>query len=93
MKKSYWPQTFEQYLEYFILYLEFISVISSQLSLLAEVGFGGCLLYVDPCDASFGNKTFGVTLNPGGNPLFREDASNGKYLRLHQGTVAFLRLY
>ncbi|KTF74939.1 hypothetical protein cypCar_00040961, partial [Cyprinus carpio] len=47
------------------------------LSLLAEVGFGGCLLYVDPCDAPFGNKTFGVTLNPGGNPFFREDASTG----------------
>uniref|UniRef100_A0A8C1LQW6 N-acetylated alpha-linked acidic dipeptidase like 2 n=1 Tax=Cyprinus carpio TaxID=7962 RepID=A0A8C1LQW6_CYPCA len=46
-----------------------------KLSLLAEVGFGGCLLYVDPCDAPFGNKTFGVTLNPGGNPFFREDAS------------------
>uniref|UniRef100_A0A671MIS7 N-acetylated alpha-linked acidic dipeptidase like 2 n=1 Tax=Sinocyclocheilus anshuiensis TaxID=1608454 RepID=A0A671MIS7_9TELE len=51
-----------------------------KLSLLAEVGFGGCLLYVDPCDAPFGNKTFGVTLNPGGNPFFREDASTGKYL-------------
>uniref|UniRef100_A0A673IG95 N-acetylated alpha-linked acidic dipeptidase like 2 n=1 Tax=Sinocyclocheilus rhinocerous TaxID=307959 RepID=A0A673IG95_9TELE len=48
-----------------------------KLSLLAEVGFGGCLLYVDPCDAPFGNKTFGVTLNPGGNPFFREDASTG----------------
>ncbi|XP_016147667.1 inactive N-acetylated-alpha-linked acidic dipeptidase-like protein 2 [Sinocyclocheilus grahami] len=46
-----------------------------KLSLLAEVGFGGCLLYVDPCDAPFGNKTFGVTLNPGGNPFIREDAS------------------
>uniref|UniRef100_A0A8C2BRD0 N-acetylated alpha-linked acidic dipeptidase like 2 n=1 Tax=Cyprinus carpio TaxID=7962 RepID=A0A8C2BRD0_CYPCA len=46
-----------------------------KLSLLAEVGFGGCLLYVDPCDAPFGNKTFGVTLNPGGNPFFRDDAS------------------
>uniref|UniRef100_A0A672SSL1 N-acetylated alpha-linked acidic dipeptidase like 2 n=1 Tax=Sinocyclocheilus grahami TaxID=75366 RepID=A0A672SSL1_SINGR len=51
-----------------------------KLSLLAEVGFGGCLLYVDPCDAPFGNKTFGVTLNPGGNPFIREDASTGKYL-------------
>ncbi|XP_051532070.1 inactive N-acetylated-alpha-linked acidic dipeptidase-like protein 2 [Myxocyprinus asiaticus] len=39
-----------------------------KLSLLAEMGFGGSLLYVDPCDGPFGNKTFGVTLNPGGNP-------------------------
>ncbi|XP_058648330.1 inactive N-acetylated-alpha-linked acidic dipeptidase-like protein 2 isoform X2 [Onychostoma macrolepis] len=46
-----------------------------KLSLLAEVGFGGCLLYVDPCDAPFGNKTFGVTLNPGGNPFFQKDTS------------------
>uniref|UniRef100_A0A672P8S4 N-acetylated alpha-linked acidic dipeptidase like 2 n=1 Tax=Sinocyclocheilus grahami TaxID=75366 RepID=A0A672P8S4_SINGR len=45
-----------------------------KLSLLAEVGFGGSLLYVDPCDAPFGNKTFGVTLNPGGNPFPEEDA-------------------
>uniref|UniRef100_A0A671MMV4 N-acetylated alpha-linked acidic dipeptidase like 2 n=1 Tax=Sinocyclocheilus anshuiensis TaxID=1608454 RepID=A0A671MMV4_9TELE len=57
-----------------------------KLSLLAEVGFGGCLLYVDPCDAPFGNKTFGVTLNPGGNPFFREDASTGKYLRSIDGS-------
>ncbi|XP_052424815.1 inactive N-acetylated-alpha-linked acidic dipeptidase-like protein 2 [Carassius gibelio] len=49
-----------------------------KLSLLAEVGFGGCLLYVDPCDAPFGNKTFGVTLNPGGNPFFREDTSTAR---------------
>ncbi|KAA0707814.1 Inactive N-acetylated-alpha-linked acidic dipeptidase-like protein 2 [Triplophysa tibetana] len=39
-----------------------------KLSLLEELGFGGSLLYVDPRDSSFGNKTFGVTLNPGGNP-------------------------
>ncbi|XP_056108781.1 inactive N-acetylated-alpha-linked acidic dipeptidase-like protein 2 isoform X1 [Rhinichthys klamathensis goyatoka] len=45
-----------------------------KLSLLAEVGFGGSLLYVDPCDASFGNKTFGVTLNPGGNPFSQENS-------------------
>uniref|UniRef100_A0A671PP46 N-acetylated alpha-linked acidic dipeptidase like 2 n=1 Tax=Sinocyclocheilus anshuiensis TaxID=1608454 RepID=A0A671PP46_9TELE len=45
-----------------------------KLSLLAEVGFGGSLLYVDPCDAPFGNKTFGVTLNPGGNPFSEENA-------------------
>ncbi|XP_057218073.1 inactive N-acetylated-alpha-linked acidic dipeptidase-like protein 2 isoform X2 [Triplophysa rosa] len=43
-----------------------------KLSLLEELGFGGSLLYVDPCDSSFGNKTFGVTLNPGGNPSSQE---------------------
>ncbi|XP_051528111.1 inactive N-acetylated-alpha-linked acidic dipeptidase-like protein 2 [Myxocyprinus asiaticus] len=48
------------------------SFLSPQLSLLAEIGFGGSLLYVDPCDSPFGNKTFGVTLNPGGNPSFQE---------------------
>lgn len=43
-----------------------------QLSLLAEVGFGGVLLYVDPCDTPPGRHTGHqaprVTLNPGGNP-------------------------
>uniref|UniRef100_A0A671PPB9 N-acetylated alpha-linked acidic dipeptidase like 2 n=1 Tax=Sinocyclocheilus anshuiensis TaxID=1608454 RepID=A0A671PPB9_9TELE len=50
-----------------------------KLSLLAEVGFGGSLLYVDPCDAPFGNKTFGVTLNPGGNPFSEENARNSRH--------------
>lgn len=43
-----------------------------QLSLLSELGFGGILLYVDPCDAPLDRHTwhqaFRVTLNPGGNP-------------------------
>ncbi|KAF0042493.1 hypothetical protein F2P81_006025 [Scophthalmus maximus] len=43
-----------------------------KLSLLSELGFGGVLLYVDPCDAPPGrptwNQAFRVTLNPGGNP-------------------------
>lgn len=43
-----------------------------QLSLLAEVGFGGVLLYVDPCDTlpgrHMGHQAPRVTLNPGGNP-------------------------
>ncbi|CAM4732450.1 unnamed protein product [Leuciscus chuanchicus] len=51
-----------------------------KLSLLAEVGFGGSLLYVDPCDASFGNKTFGVTLNPGGNPFSQENSRVDRYV-------------
>ncbi|CAG01590.1 unnamed protein product [Tetraodon nigroviridis] len=42
------------------------------LSLLSELGFGGVLLYVDPCDAPPDRHTwhqaFRVTLNPGGNP-------------------------
>ncbi|XP_029988604.1 inactive N-acetylated-alpha-linked acidic dipeptidase-like protein 2 [Sphaeramia orbicularis] len=43
-----------------------------KLSLLSEMGFGGVLLYIDPCDAPHGqniwNQAFRVTLNPGGNP-------------------------
>ncbi|KAK7889275.1 hypothetical protein WMY93_024835 [Mugilogobius chulae] len=42
------------------------------LSLLSRLGFGGALLYVDPCDAPQGqnmwNQAFSVTLNPGGDP-------------------------
>ncbi|KAI3368108.1 hypothetical protein L3Q82_007837 [Scortum barcoo] len=43
-----------------------------KLSLLSELGFGGVLPYIDPCDAPPGRRTwhqtFRVTLNPGGNP-------------------------
>ncbi|KAG7514082.1 inactive N-acetylated-alpha-linked acidic dipeptidase 2 [Solea senegalensis] len=43
-----------------------------KLSLLSELGFGGVLLYVDPCDAppsrQVWNQAFRVTLNPGGDP-------------------------
>ncbi|KAM7410623.1 hypothetical protein PAMA_001857 [Pampus argenteus] len=43
-----------------------------KLSLLSELGFGGVLLYIDPCDAPPGShiwhQAFRVTLNPGGNP-------------------------
>ncbi|XP_071370155.1 inactive N-acetylated-alpha-linked acidic dipeptidase-like protein 2, partial [Centroberyx affinis] len=43
-----------------------------KLSLLSELGFGGVLLYVDPCDAPpdrhISRQAFRVTLNPGGNP-------------------------
>lgn len=46
--------------------------LCSQLSLLSDLGFGGVLLYVDPCDAPLDRHTwhqaFRVTLNPGGNP-------------------------
>lgn len=47
-------------------------IVCLQLSLLSELGFGGVLLYIDPCDAPPGSHTwhqaFRVTLNPGGNP-------------------------
>ncbi|XP_017333969.1 inactive N-acetylated-alpha-linked acidic dipeptidase-like protein 2 isoform X1 [Ictalurus punctatus] len=60
------------------------------LSLLAEMGFAACLIYVDPCDIPedqpLMQKAFGVTLNPGGDPStpeypstdgsFREDCRN-----------------
>ncbi|XP_060797529.1 inactive N-acetylated-alpha-linked acidic dipeptidase-like protein 2 isoform X2 [Neoarius graeffei] len=60
------------------------------LSYLAEMGFGACLIYVDPCDVPEDQpllqKAFGVTLNPGGDPStphypstdgsFREDRRN-----------------
>ncbi|XP_076879519.1 inactive N-acetylated-alpha-linked acidic dipeptidase-like protein 2 isoform X2 [Brachyhypopomus gauderio] len=60
------------------------------LSRLAEMGFGACLIYVDPCDVPLDQATehqaFGVTLNPGGDPstpdnpstpgCFREDRHN-----------------
>ncbi|KAK2836035.1 hypothetical protein Q5P01_016519 [Channa striata] len=42
-----------------------------KLSLLSELGFGGALLYIDPCDTPPGRHTshqaFRVTLNPGGD--------------------------
>ncbi|XP_036969592.1 inactive N-acetylated-alpha-linked acidic dipeptidase-like protein 2 isoform X2 [Acanthopagrus latus] len=47
-----------------------------KLSLLSELGFGGVLLYIDPCDAPPGrhisHQAFRVTLNPGGNPAVGE---------------------
>lgn len=49
-----------------------VACLCSQLSLLSELGFGGVLLYVDPCDAPLDrhtwHQTFRVTLNPGGSP-------------------------
>ncbi|XP_062869507.1 inactive N-acetylated-alpha-linked acidic dipeptidase-like protein 2 [Trichomycterus rosablanca] len=60
------------------------------LSRIAEMGFGGALLYVDPCDVpedqQIWRKIFGVSLNPGGDPStlgypstggsFRDDRHN-----------------
>ncbi|XP_062960623.1 inactive N-acetylated-alpha-linked acidic dipeptidase-like protein 2 [Cynocephalus volans] len=43
-----------------------------KLSLLEKAGFGGVLLYIDPCDlpktANLSYETFMVSLNPGGDP-------------------------
>ncbi|XP_060098515.1 inactive N-acetylated-alpha-linked acidic dipeptidase-like protein 2 [Heteronotia binoei] len=43
-----------------------------KLSLLEEMGFGGALLYIDPCDLpkaqNLSNKAFMVSLNSGGDP-------------------------
>ncbi|XP_012871613.1 PREDICTED: inactive N-acetylated-alpha-linked acidic dipeptidase-like protein 2 [Dipodomys ordii] len=43
-----------------------------QISLLEKAGFGGVLLYIDPCDLpkteNLNHDTFMVTLNPGGDP-------------------------
>ncbi|KAI4589818.1 hypothetical protein MJG53_000867 [Ovis ammon polii x Ovis aries] len=43
-----------------------------KLSLLEKTGFGGVLLYIDPCDlpktANLSYNTFMVSLNPGGDP-------------------------
>ncbi|XP_069328098.1 inactive N-acetylated-alpha-linked acidic dipeptidase-like protein 2 [Eulemur rufifrons] len=43
-----------------------------KLSLLEKAGFGGVLLYIDPCDlpktANLSHDTFMVSLNPGGDP-------------------------
>lgn len=47
-----------------------------QLSLMSELGFGGVLLYIDPCDVPPSHHTwheaFTVTLNPEGNPAMGE---------------------
>ncbi|XP_051013700.1 inactive N-acetylated-alpha-linked acidic dipeptidase-like protein 2 [Acomys russatus] len=43
-----------------------------KISLLEKAGFGGALLYTDPCDvpksADLSSESFMVTLNPGGDP-------------------------
>ncbi|KAL1777818.1 inactive N-acetylated-alpha-linked acidic dipeptidase 2, partial [Sigmodon hispidus] len=43
-----------------------------KISLLEKAGFGGALLYIDPCDVTksedLSSETFMVTLNPGGDP-------------------------
>nr|XP_008173382.1 inactive N-acetylated-alpha-linked acidic dipeptidase-like protein 2 [Chrysemys picta bellii] len=54
-----------------------------KLSLLEEAGFGGVLLYVDPCDLpktqNLSDKAFMVSLNNGGDPSTPGYPSIGKY--------------
>uniref|UniRef100_A0A8B9HFV2 Uncharacterized protein n=1 Tax=Astyanax mexicanus TaxID=7994 RepID=A0A8B9HFV2_ASTMX len=64
------------------------------LSRLAEMGFGGSLLYVEPCDVITEQKiwwkAFGVTLNPGGDPSTPDYPSTGEnlqYLKKNHNTV------
>lgn len=58
-----------------------------QLSLLEDAGFGGVLLYVDPCDlpktTDLADKAFMVSLNSGGDPSTPGYASIGKYCSRH----------
>lgn len=65
-----------------------------KLSLLSELGFGGVLLYIDPCDAPHGRHTghqaFRVTLNPGGNPAETEASRGSVTSLLVQPISAFL---
>lgn len=62
-------------------------VFFPQLSLLEDAGFGGVLLYVDPCDlpktADLTDKAFMVSLNGGGDPSTPGYASVGKYCSGH----------
>ncbi|KAM3876219.1 inactive N-acetylated-alpha-linked acidic dipeptidase-like protein 2 [Diretmus argenteus] len=69
-----------------------------KLSLLSELGFGGVLLYVDPCDTPPDrhqalHQAFRVTLNPGGNPSVvgvSREASGSLTSLLVQPISAFL---
>uniref|UniRef100_A0A8D0GWB2 N-acetylated alpha-linked acidic dipeptidase like 2 n=1 Tax=Sphenodon punctatus TaxID=8508 RepID=A0A8D0GWB2_SPHPU len=59
-----------------------------KLSLLEEAGFGGALLYIDPCDLpkpqNQSNKAFMVSLNSGGDPSTPGYPSIGKYILFSQ---------
>lgn len=62
-------------------------VLYPQLSLLEDAGFGGVLLYIDPCDlpktTDLADKAFMVSLNSGGDPSTPGYASIGKYCSRH----------
>uniref|UniRef100_A0A8B9D0H8 N-acetylated alpha-linked acidic dipeptidase like 2 n=1 Tax=Anser cygnoides TaxID=8845 RepID=A0A8B9D0H8_ANSCY len=59
-----------------------------KLSLLEDAGFGGVLLYVDPCDlpktTDLADKAFMVSLNSGGDPSTPGYASIGGSYRQHR---------
>ncbi|KAM6962563.1 inactive N-acetylated-alpha-linked acidic dipeptidase-like protein 2 [Aplochiton taeniatus] len=65
-----------------------------KLSLLSELGFGGALLYVDPCDVtadqSVLHQTFGVTLNSEGDPSTPGHPSIAGSSRLERGSLTSL---
>ncbi|XP_043558159.1 inactive N-acetylated-alpha-linked acidic dipeptidase-like protein 2 isoform X3 [Chiloscyllium plagiosum] len=65
-----------------------------KLSLLLEAGFGGALVYIDPCDSppreKLGEKTFWISLNPGGDPSTPGYPSIGGIFREHQTNITSL---
>lgn len=71
-------------------------VLFSQLSLLEDAGFGGVLLYVDPCDlpktTDLADKAFMVSLNSGGDPSTPGYASVGEYCSRHIELIDILIL-
>ncbi|XP_062901848.1 inactive N-acetylated-alpha-linked acidic dipeptidase-like protein 2 isoform X2 [Mobula hypostoma] len=65
-----------------------------KLSLLLEAGFGGALVYIDPCDLpqreKIGNETFWLSLNPGGDPSTPGYPSVGGSFREHHTDLTSL---
>ncbi|XP_078266226.1 inactive N-acetylated-alpha-linked acidic dipeptidase-like protein 2 [Rhinoraja longicauda] len=65
-----------------------------KLSLLLEAGFGGALVYIDPCDLppgeKMGNETFWLSLNPGGDPSTPGYPSVGGSFREHRTNLTSL---
>jgi N-acetylated-alpha-linked acidic dipeptidase len=66
-----------------------------KISLLEKAGFGGVLLYIDPCDlpktANLDNDTFMVALNPGGDPSTPGYPSvDGSFRQSHSNLTSLL---
>uniref|UniRef100_A0AAA9SV21 N-acetylated alpha-linked acidic dipeptidase like 2 n=1 Tax=Bos taurus TaxID=9913 RepID=A0AAA9SV21_BOVIN len=65
-----------------------------KLSLLEKTGFGGVLLYIDPCDlpktANLSYNTFMVSLNPGGDPSTPGYPSIDGSFRQHRSNLTSL---
>ncbi|NXA31189.1 NADL2 protein, partial [Eudromia elegans] len=65
-----------------------------KLSLLEEAGFGGVLLYVDPCDsprtAELADEAFMVSLNSGGDPSTPGYPSSGGIYRRNRSNLTTL---